>query len=518
MSTLRNITIDQALREAVEKYPDNKAIVYGDECYTYREFDEAVTRMASGLIDCGAKKGDRVGVWCDTSPKAIIAMFACFRAGFVLTMFNTSLLHQEMMELMNAIDIKQLIIGEGYKNVDFIKESELFYDNVPALQNILYIGNDLTRREYKNIARYRGTADDLVSEFSEKVTPEDDACILFTSGTTHTARPVVTSNYSRVNSALLQGEDIKTTENDVFCITMPIFHCFSLNVNIMAPLFYGACICIPKSRHTGDVIEAVVKHKCTVMSSVPSFYHALIVKQDLSKFDISSLRVGFIGGSACPPGLFKEIEEVLGFTLLSSLGQTEATAGITVANLDDSLEERATTLGHFMDYIQYKFTDEGEICIKGYNVMKGYFNDPEATANAIDSEGWLHTGDTGYLNENGNLVYTGRCKEIIIRGGENISPMEIEKIMADDGRIRAVKAIGVPDRHYGEEIALCVVKEEGASITENDIRAIYRMKLADFKNPKYIYFFNELPENEFGKVNIEELRKETAYKLGDYRE
>lgn len=515
MDVLRNITIDQALCEAVKKYPNNKAIVYGDEVYTYEDFDAAVTRIASGLIDCGAKKGDRVGVWCDTTPKALIAMFACFRAGFVLTMFNTSLLHNEMIRLLNEVGIKQLILGEGYKTVDFIKESELFYDNVPSLQNILYIGNDMSRREYKNIARYRGTADELVAEFTAQVTPEDEACILFTSGTTHIPRPVVTTHYSRVNSGLLQAADLQATENDVFCITMPVFHCFSLTVNIMAALFSGACICIPKSKHTADVMEAITRFKCTVLSSVPSFYHALITKQDLSKFDISSLRVGYIGGSGCTPALFKEIEEALGLTLLPSLGQTEATAGITVANLDDPLEERATTLGHFMKYIQYKFEDDGEICIKGYNVMKCYFNDPEGTAEVIDSEGWLHTGDTGYLNENGNLVYTGRKKEIIIRGGENISPVEIERVVSRDDRINDAKAIGIHDDHYGEEIALCIVKQPGANITENDIRRIFEKSVADFKNPKYIVFLDELPVNDFGKVDVGELKKLVAYRLGE---
>ena len=515
MAQLENIKIDQALKRAVEKYPDNIAIVYGDETLTYKEFDAAVDRMASGLIDCGAKRGDRVGIWCDTNPKAIIAMFACFRVGFILTMYNTHLLHKEMIELLNKVGIKQLILGEGYKNVDFIKESELFYDNVPSLQNILYIGNDLTRREYKNIARYRGTADDLVAGMAEQVTPEDEATILFTSGTTHVPKPVVSTNYSWVNSGLLQGKDIRVTEKDVFCLTMPIFHCFCISVNIMAALFNGACICIPKSRHTIDVLEAITRFKCTVVSSVPSFYHALIVKNEIAKFDLSSVRIGFIGGSACPPDQFKEIENTLGFTLMSSLGQTEATAGITVTNTDDSLEERATTLGHFMDFIEYMFTDEHEICIRGYGVMKGYFNDPEATAAVIDADGWLHTGDTGYLNENGNLVYTGRCKEIIIRGGENISPVEIEKILADDGRIEEVKAIGVPDNHYGEEICLCVVKKDGQSISEEEIRAIYAKSLADFKNPRYIVFLDKLPENEFGKVHTEELKETVKIKLGD---
>ncbi|MBQ3326754.1 MAG: AMP-binding protein, partial [Clostridia bacterium] len=274
--------------------------------------------------------------------------------------------------------------------------------------------------------------------------------------------------------------------------------------------------CLPASRHTGDLLTLIQTEHCTVFSTVPALFDAILRREDFEEWDLSSLRTGFIGGSLCPPELFEEIEHRFGYTLLSSLGQTEANAGITTAFPTDPLSERAKTVGHVMDHMELRLAKpgtndpvepggSGEIMIRGYNVMKGYYNDPESTSAVLTEDGWLHTGDMAYLNENGNLVLTGRMKELIIRGGENISPLEIETVLRGDPMVADCKAVGVPDRHYGEEICLCVVPGEGCS--EEAVLEKLRASLAYYKIPKYFLEVPEIPKTATGKIRSEELRE-----------
>lgn len=266
------------------------------------------------------------------------------------------------------------------------------------------------------------------------------------------------------------------------------------------------------------ILKAVSEGKCTVLSSVPALFHAILCRPDFQKWDLSSLRTGFIGGSFYPSELFRQINEGFGFTLLSSLGQTEATAGLSTAYLDDSLEVRAATVGHFMDHVEGKIVhidtgeklppgETGEICVRGYLVMAGYFGQPEETAKAIDADGWLHTGDLGWLDADGNIHLTGRLKELIIRGGENISPAEVEIAASKSAEIQECKAVGIPDRHYGEEVCLCVVLREGTKLDEAELRARLIHQLAAFKVPKHILFVEKLPKSPAGKVQSGKLVK-----------
>ena len=328
----------------------------------------------------------------------------------------------------------------------------------------------------------------------------------------------MSTQYSRVNSGIQQAHDLGAGPEDRFCVSVPIFHCFCLSANVMAACSVGACLYLPESRRTGAVLEAVSRGTCTVLSSVPTLFHAILCRPDFEQWDLSSLRTGFIGGSFYPVELFRQINNGFGFTLLSSLGQTEATAGLTAAYLDDPLEIRAQTVGHFMDHVEGKIVNiesgkeqpigkNGEICVRGYLVMAGYYGQPEETAEAIDADGWLHTGDMGYLDEDGNVHLTGRLKELIIRGSENISPAEIENILGNCGEVRECKAMGVPDRHYGEEACLCVVLQAGSGLGESELRAILTQRLSDYKVPKYIVFLDELPKTVTGKVRPADLAR-----------
>lgn len=517
MLALRNTTVDEAFTETVSRFPERPALTYEGQTWSYRELDADIDLMAKRFLSLGVRKGTHVGVLCEAQPNTILSMFALNRIGAVSVLFNTSLKRAELRTLVRTTDVEVLLLGDGYRNVDFREECYGFLEGVRGLREVLYMGLDGDARGYQTLADTapEQVSDEMLQQCRRDVRPEDGAFILFTSGTTSLPKAVVDTQYKRANMGLQQARDLSYTEADRVCVAMPVFHCFSLSVNVMATLFTGACLCLPKSRHTGDLLTLIEREHCTVFSTVPALFDAILRREDFEQWDHSSLRTGFIGGSLCPPELFEEIEYRFGYTLLSSLGQTEANAGITTAFPTDSLEERAKTVGHVMDHMELRLAkpgtndpvepgESGEICIRGYNVMTGYYNDPESTAAALTEDGWLHTGDMAYLNENGNLVLTGRMKELIIRGGENISPLEIETVLRNDPMVDDCKAVGVPDRHYGEEICLCVVPGEGYS--EEAVRNTLRASLAYYKVPKYMVEVSEIPKTATGKIRSEELR------------
>lgn len=513
---LEHITLGQLLARTARLYPDRPALEYLGQTLCYRELDTMADRYALRLLELGIGKGDHVGILCEAEPNAIIVSYAVARIGGIVVMLNTSLGRPELMVRLEKANVKCLLIGDGYKEQHYPSICAGMAGCVPCLDAIYYIG----RRgcpEFDPLLPAEAEGElSPVRKAAEQVRPEDTAYILFTSGTGSAPKAVMSSHFSRVNSGILQARDQSATCSDRFCVAMPIFHCFCLSVNVFAACAVGACLHLPESRRTTALLKAVSQGRCTVFSCVPALFRAILKRPDFESWDLSSLRTGFIGGSTYPGSLFVEIEQRFGFTLLSSLGQTEATAGITTAYLHDPLEVRASTVGHFMDHIEGKLCDPvtgeeqpagtaGEICVRGYCVMQGYYGQPEETAKAIDADGWLHTGDVGWLDERGNIHLSGRLKELIIRGGENISPREIEAVLFDDPRVSACKAVGVPDEHYGEEVCLCVVPAQ--RISEADIRETLSRSLASFKIPKYILFLESLPVTSTGKVQLQELKK-----------
>ena len=515
MPELKNLTVYEAFSNSVSKYPNNKAMTYClDSVWTYKELEDSVNEFAGKFLNLGIKRGTHVGIWCDNEPNFVISILALSKIGAVTVLFNTSLHNKEMYKLVEGTDVEYLLIGDGYKDVDFRVESNKLIDSIYCLKNVIHIGLSCDAKGYTDLKDIAKADDEDIEEARKAVNPMDMGYILFTSGTTALSKAAVGSHYARANMGLCQGKDIVTTPEDKFCVAMPLFHCFCFSVNFMAALFYGACLCFPKSKHTYDILGTIARECCGGISAVPTLFHAILSKNDISKYNISSLRAGFIGGSTYSASLFKEIEGTLNMTLLSSLGQTEATAAITTTSLDDSLDVRSTTVGHFIDNIEYKILENSEICIRGYNVMSEYYKDETNTKSAIDEEGWLHTGDTGFITSDENLVLTGRIKELIIRGGENISPLEIESILFDDKRIIESKAIGVFDSHYGEEVALCVVRDPKSIITETDIRTLLKNNIAEYKVPKYIIFVDTLPKSISGKVITKELRRQVNSLLG----
>ncbi|MDD4808319.1 MAG: AMP-binding protein, partial [Oscillospiraceae bacterium] len=346
---------------------------------------------------------------------------------------------------------------------------------------------------------------------------KDTAAILFTSGTTGIPKAVPSSHEVRVNNARVQARDLGAGKTDKFCVAIPMFHCFCISANLLAAVSAGACLCFPPSRHTYDLLYTVSTMRCTVFSAVPALFFALMARKDFGSYDISSLRIGLIGGSAYAPQRFCDIERAFGFTLLSSLGQTEATAGFTICSPAESLTVRSTTVGHFMEHVQGCICapsgtelppgQTGEICISGYCVMPGYYHAPQQTAQVMDAQGRLHTGDLGFLDTDGNIYLAGRLKDLIIRGGENIAPREVELCLLETcPQISQVKVVGVPDTHYGEELCACVVQKQGAQLTEDAVKNLAARRLAHYKVPKYIVFIKHFPYTANGKIRSADVR------------
>ena len=519
-----DLTIGKLLRETAARYPERPAIKSRAAELSYRQLDEAVDIAARRLISCGIKKGDHVGTLCETQVAEVVLYYALARIGAVNVMFNTSLKAAELRELLVNSDVSVLLTGSGYRGVNFPDVVLKIKKDCPVLRDVLLMGDGISE-DFRHLDSVEPCPEEELAAVEAAVLPSDTAQILFTSGTTSSPKMVMGSHYSRANCGRFQAKELGAKCEDIFLGALPLFHCFSISVNIMAACSVGACLVLPASRRTSVLLSDIRDFKCTVFSSVPTLFFAIIRRPDFASWDVSSIRTGFIGGSSYSKSQFEEIEKSFGMTLLSSLGQTESTAGTTTSDLTDDLEVRATTLGHMMDYVEGRIADpdtnatlpageQGEICVRGYIVMQGYYKDPEATARAIDSEGWLHTGDWGWFGEDGYLRLSGRLKELIIRGGENISPVEIQNAAYEVPSVRTCKAVGVPDPHYGEEICLCVAGQKGSETTENTIRAHLSEVLSEYKQPRYILFFRELPVKNTGKIDNVKLRKEACDRLG----
>ena len=518
-----DLTVGGLLRETSQRFPQRPALQTRAVALSYRELDDVVDNVARRLIALGIKKGEHIGTLCEANPSQIVIYYALARIGAINVMFNTSLSASELKELAIRSDISYLFIGEGYKGVNFPEVAKAIISDCPKIRRVLFIGGG-DPAGFERLKDQPMADEALLYEAERQVQPSDTAQILFTSGTTSRPKMVMGSHYSRVNCGRFQAKDLEATEEDIFLGALPTFHCFSISVNVMASCAVGACLFLPESRKTSVLLSAIRDFHCTIFSSVPTLFFAIMHRADFKDWDVSSIRTGFIGGSGCSEESFVLVEKAFGMTLLSSLGQTEATGGVTTSNINDPVELRASTVGHMMDHVEGKIIDidtgkdcplgkNGEICVRGYVVMQGYYNMPEETEKAIDKDGWLHTGDCGYFLDDGYLRLTGRVKDLIIRGGENISPAEIEDVVRERFKPFRCRVIGIPEGFFGEEICLCLVPGDNFEAGKYEIKSYLEEHLSYYKVPKYIEFFDRFPANATGKVDVKALRAEVVAKI-----
>lgn len=520
MSQLLHQTLGGFLHTQADLYADNDALVSENVKYTYSQLLRSSSDEAKRLLSAGIRRGTHVGIWSNDSPDMMVLMFALWRLGAVAMPICTSFGTSELEGLIEDGDMEYMLIDSGYKDSSFPKLCRQL--SCPSQSHIIAM-NHVEASGYPRISDYPCAGDGELDYAEKQVNEDDTDTILFTSGSTGKSKPVETSHFSRMNTLLAQAKALEATQKDRFCSVLPLYHCFSLTAVVLAAVAAGACVCFPKSRRTQDILNCIEKERCTVLTAVPTLFSAIMRRQSEMRADISSLRTGMIGGSTYPPDMFVRICRELDYTLLPSLGQTEATAGITSGRLSDNLYIRSTTLGVAFSNVELKIKvdndkpqgsgNPGEICIRGFNVMKGYYRQQEVTRQVIDGEGWLHTGDMGWLDSDNRLHYSGRIKNLIIRGGENIFPEEVEHVLLSDSRIAECKVVGVPDPHYIEELCACVVLNPGGKLGEQEVRDAVAALLSPFKVPRYVMFLDSLPRTTTGKIDGVSLKAMVRQKL-----
>jgi fatty-acyl-CoA synthase len=529
-------TLGDFLEKQVEKYPERDFMIYPDRNlrFTYKDFDERVNMLAKGLLTLGIGKGDHVGIWAKNVPDWLTFMFATAKIGAVLVTVNTAYKSHELEYVLKQSDMKTLAIIDGYQDVDYI---DIIYELVPELKtqergslkskefpflkHIIYVGQEKHRGMYNTnelMLLGKHTDDEDLLTIKKTFNNRDVVNMQYTSGTTGFPKGVMLTHRNILNNGYYIGERQKFTEEDRLCITVPLFHCFGIVLAVMAIITHGATMVMIELFDPLMVLGAVQKEKCTALYGVPTMFIAEFSHPMFDIFDLASLRTGIMAGSPCPIEAMKKVVKDMHMTEITSVyGLTEGSPGFTQTSVDDPLEKRVETVGKPLPNCEVKIVDPetgktlgtnqtGEICCKGYNVMKGYYKMPEKTKEVIDEDGWLHSGDLATCDEEGYYSIVGRIKDMIIRGGENIYPREIEEFIHPIDGILDVQVVGIPDEKYGEIIGAFIIKEEGSQLTSEDIRDYALNKIARYKVPKHIFFVQEFPLTASGKIMKFKLR------------
>lgn len=524
------LTLSALLRQKTAEYPDNEFMVYSDRDlrFTYTQFDKRVDDMACGLYAIGVRKGDHVGIWATNVPDWLTYMFACARLGAVAVTVNTSYKLHELEYLVKQSDLTTLCLTDGVKDsnyVSMIKElvpeldeyergclkSKLF----PCLRNVVFMGPEKFKGLYSTpelLLLGRHVDIKIIHDIEKSVTQNDVVNMQYTSGTTGFPKGVMLTSRNIINNGYSIGECMRYTNKERVCLPVPLFHCFGIVLGVMAVLSHGATHVLLESFDPLLALASIHKEKCTAIYGVPTMYIAELNHPMFSMFDMSSLRTGIMAGSLCPVELMKQVMEKMNMKEITSVyGLTETSPGMTQSHWDDTLEVKATTVGRELPDIEVKVLDpetneecpvgvQGEMCCRGYNIMKGYYKMPKETEEIIDENGFLHSGDLGVKGEDGNYRITGRIKDMIIRGGENIYPREIEEFLSAMPEIRDIQVAAVKSKRYGEITGAFIILHEGKTLTEQDVIEFCRDKLAKFKWPQLVMFVDEFPLTGSGKI------------------
>jgi len=540
---LIDLTFPQLLDRVVEEFPDQYAFRYTTTDYTrtYSQFRDDVDTFARSLIALGVKPGDHVAIWATNVPQWFITFWATVKIGAVLVTVNTAYKIYEAEYLLRQSDTHTLVMIDGYKDsnyVGIIKElcpeletaeagKPLHIKRLPFLRNIITIDSKqkgcLTWDEAMALAE-RVPIEEVYRRASS-INKHDVCNIQYTSGTTGFPKGVMLTHYNIINNGKCIGDCMDLSTADRMLIQVPMFHCFGMVLSMTACMTHGATMCPIPYFSPKVSLECITKEKITACNGVPTMFIAMLEHEDFAKTDFSHMRTGIMAGSPCPVKVMQDVLEKMNMKEITIVyGQTEASPGCTQSRVDDSIEVRVNTVGRPLPGMECKIVDpktgedlpdnvDGEFVVRGYNVMKGYYKMPEATAAVIDKDGWLHTGDMARRDENGNYKITGRIKDMIIRGGENIYPKEIEDFIYTHPKVKDVQVIGVPDKHYGEEIMACVILKDGESMTAEELKDYVRSHMAKHKTPKYVDFMTEFPLNASGKVMKYKLREYAVDKL-----
>ena len=517
-------TIGENLRKTVDQFPQREALVSSHQNYrtTYEEFYKQTTQVAKALVGLGLSAGDRVGVWSANRYEWTLLQYATARIGVILVNINPAYRTSELIFVINQSEISYIFSSLTFKSSDYKKmildakefcatlRSEIFFDDN---------WNDF-------LEGASSVSDDTLLAFENEVQFDDPVNIQYTSGTTGFPKGVTLSHHNILNNGYFIGVRLKYTENDRVCIPVPFYHCFGMVIGNICCTAHGACMVIPNDSFDAELtLDVVSKERCTSLYGVPTMFIAELAVKNFGDYDLSHLRTGVMAGSVCPPEIMKKVERLMNMKEVSiCYGMTETSPVSTQTLIGTPLEKQVSTVGTVQDHLEIKIIDNngkivergvhGELCTRGYSVMLKYWNDPENTKKVIDEGRWMHTGDLAVMDDEGYITISGRIKDLIIRGGENISPKEIEDFLYTYPNILDVQIIGVPSERFGEEVMAWVKTREGYELSESDLLEYCQGKIAHYKIPKYWKFVDEFPMTVSGKVRKVEMRELSVKELG----
>ncbi|WP_312075712.1 AMP-binding protein [Chryseobacterium sp.] len=517
-------TIGLNLKKTAEKFPQNEALICRHQNYraTYSEFYNQTTAVAKALLANGAKSGDRVGIWSANRYEWVLLQYATARIGVILVNINPAYRTSELIFVINQSEMSHIFSSLHFKSSDYKKmiadarefcstlKSEIFFD-----EN----WNDFLDKSEK-------ITDETLEKVENSVQFDDPVNIQYTSGTTGFPKGVTLSHHNILNNGYFIGIRLKYTEKDRVCIPVPFYHCFGMVIGNLCCTAHGACMIIPNDSFDPEItLQTVSEEKCTSLYGVPTMFIAELAVKNFDKYDFSNLRTGVMAGSVCPPEIMKKVESLMNIKEMSiCYGMTETSPVSTQTLIGTPLEKQVSTVGTVQDHLEIKIVDEngrilprgeaGELCTRGYSVMLKYWNDSENTKKVLDDARWMHTGDLAVMDKEGFVTISGRIKDLIIRGGENISPKEIEDFLYTYPNILDVQIIGVPSEKFGEEVMAWVKLRQGTKVSEEELLHYCKGQIAHYKIPKYWKFVEEFPMTISGKVRKVEMREVSIKELG----
>jgi fatty-acyl-CoA synthase len=542
---LLDLCIGEVLDQMAERYPDSPALIMRQEAlrFTWSQLRAEVDRVARGLMALGFQRGDRVGVWATNISQWVLMQFATAKSGVIQVNINLRFRAHELEYALKQSGCVGLVMEREFRDCNYVETVQhltpelefcapgmLKSARLPELRQVVYIGADTPAGmlNWKEMLE-RGDDEVTLEDFAVRqasLNPHDTINIQYTSGTTGAPKGAELSHYNVVNNGQFIGDSMKLTEKDKVCIPVPFYHCFGMVLGNMACLTHGSTMVIPADYFDAlATMQTVHEERCTALYGVPTMFIAELSHPRFKEFDFTSLRTGIMAGSLCPVDLMRRvIRDMHASELTICYGLTEASPVITQSTVDDTFERKTSTVGRALPHTEVKIVDpdsgqtvargrNGELMTRGYNVMNGYHNDPENTATTIEADGWLHSGDIASMDEDGYVVITGRLKEMIIRGGENIYPREIEEFLYTCPGIKDVQVIGVPSEKYGEEVMAWIIPHDGETLDAEAIKTYCREQIAGFKVPKYVKFVDSFPTTVTGKVQKFIMRKMATEEL-----
>ena len=529
-------TLGEWVEYWAEKTPDKDYIVYADRGlrFTWKEFNERVNHLAKGMLAIGIEKGTHVGLWATNVPDWLTFLYACARIGAVCVTVNTNYKQNELEYLCEHSDMHTLCIIDGTWDCDYVdmtykmlpelktcQRGKLNSERFPKMKNVIYIGQEKHRGMYNTaeiLLLGSSISDDKLNEAKANVNCHDVVNMQYTSGTTGFPKGVMLTHYNISNDGFFTGEHMKFTSEDKLCVCVPLFHCFGVVLATMNCLTHGCTQVMVEKFDPLVVLASVHQERCTALYGVPTMFIAELNHPMFNMFDLTCLRTGIMAGSLCPVELMRQVSDKMHMTITSVYGLTETSPGMTQTTVEDSFEKRCTTVGRDYPFVEVQVIDpetgeicppgvQGEMCCRGFNVMKGYYKNEKATAEIIDANGFLHSGDLGVKDEDGYYRITGRIKDMIIRGGENIYPREIEEFLYHLEGVSDVQVAAVPSKKYGEEVGAFIILKEGAKLEPEDVRDFCKGKIARYKIPKYVFFVDSFPLTGSGKIQKYKLKE-----------